>query len=93
MNDFSDIESELKKLRPAPVRADLVTRIEKALLEEASLPTAAELAQKRSKGANWISLGLGLGLAAAAGFLMLARVKDGPSAKSQPNVAAAETSA
>ena len=61
MNDFSEIESELKKLRPAPVEPNLVTRIEKALLEESSLPTAAVVARKRSKSANWISLGLGLG--------------------------------
>jgi hypothetical protein len=52
MNDSSDIESELKKLRPAPVRANLVTRIENALLEESSLPTAAVLAQKRSTLSN-----------------------------------------
>ena len=52
MNDFSDIESELKKLRPAPVAADLVARIEKALPEESSLPTAAVVAQKRSRGVS-----------------------------------------
>ena len=92
MNDFSEIESELKKLRPAPVDANLVTRIEKALLEESSLPTAAVVAQKRSRGANWSSLGLGLGLAAAALFLMLARVKDNQPAKNQPSVAAVKPS-
>ena len=87
MNDFSDIESELKKLRPVPMAANLVARIEKALLEGSSLPTAAVLAQKRSTRTNWISLGLGLGLAAAAGFLMLARVNDNEPAKTQPKVA------
>ena len=88
MNDFSEIENELKKLRPAPVEANLLTRIEKALLEESSLPTSAVVAQKRSTGTNWISLGLGLGLAAAAGFFMLARVNDNQPAKNQPSVAA-----
>ncbi len=88
MNDFSDIESELKKLQPAPVEANLLARVEKALLEESSFPTAAVVARKRSRSANWISLGLGLGLAAAAGFLMLARVNDNQSAKNQPSVAA-----
>ncbi len=88
MNDFSEIESELKKLRPAPVGSNLITRIEKALIEESSLPTAAELASKTSTRTNWISLGLGLGLAAAAGFLMLARVNDNEPVKNQPTVAA-----
>jgi hypothetical protein len=87
MNDFSEIERELEKLRPAPVGSNLVTRIEKALLEEASLPTATEVAQKHSTRGNWISLGLGLGLAAAAGFLMLARVNDNEPAKKQPAMA------
>jgi hypothetical protein len=87
MNDFSDIESELKKLQPAPVEANLLARIEKALLEESSFPTAAVVPQ-RSKRANWISLGLGLGLAAAAGFFLLARVNDNQPANNQPSVAA-----
>ncbi len=90
MNDFSEIESELKKLRPAPVNANLVTRIEKALREEPSLPAAGVVKQKHSTRTNWISLGLGLGLAAAAGFLMLARVHDEQPAKTQPSVAAAK---
>ena len=87
MNDFSEIENELKKLRPARVEGNLIARIEKALREESALPTAALLAPQRSSSANWISLGLGLGLAAAAGFLMLARVKDNQTVKKQPNVA------
>lgn len=91
MNDFSEIESELKKLRPARVQANLVARVEKALQEESSLPTAAVVTQKHSTRANWISLGLGLGLAAAAGFLMLARVHD-EAAKNQPTVAAVKAS-
>jgi hypothetical protein len=90
MNDFSEIENELKKLRPAPVEKNLIARIENQLLEESALPTAAVLAPKRSSSANWISLGLGLGLAAAAGCLMLARVKDNHPAKNQPKVAAAK---
>jgi hypothetical protein len=86
MNDFSEIENELKRLRPAPVEANLVARVEKALLDESA--PAAVLAPKRSSGANWISLGVGVGLAAAAGFLMLAHVKDNQSTKNQPKVVA-----
>ena len=89
MNDFSEIESELKKLRPAPAGENLVARMEKALLEESSLPSAAVTA-KQSSRANWISLGLGVGLAAAAGFLMLARVKDERAPTTQSTIAAAK---
>ena len=88
MNDFSEVEGELKKLRPAPVRRELAQRIEKAFLEETlSTPTSGVLPHNRSTRTNWIPLGLGLGLAAAAGFLMLARVKDNHPAKNQSNVA------
>jgi hypothetical protein len=91
MNDFSEIESELKKLRPTPVGTDLIARIEKALLEESSLPAAGKLAPDRSKR-NWLTLGVGLGLAAAAGFLMLARVNNEQPPKNQPQVAAVKRS-
>jgi hypothetical protein len=76
MNDFSEIEAELKKLRPAPVRDELRARIETVLTQPESLtPTAGKMKPAPSHRANWISLGLGLGLAAAAGFLLLARVQ------------------
>ena len=95
MNEFSDIESRSgKKLRPAPIGNKFGRADRKALLEESlRSPTAAVVAQKRSTRTNWISLGLGLGLAAAAGFLVLARVNDKQPAKNQPNVAVVETSA
>jgi hypothetical protein len=89
MNDFTEIESELKKLRPAPVATNLPARIEKAFREESSL-LSAKTSSKHSTRTNWISLGVGLGLAAAAGFLMLARVKDNQPAKNQPSVVAKE---
>lgn len=77
MNDFSEIESELKELRPALVRPELAIRIENAFREEIPPPPTGMLSHQRSSQANWISLGLGVGLAAAAAFLMLARVRDG----------------
>lgn len=89
MNDFSEIESELKKLRPAPVSNDLIARVEKRFLEESSISPAAP---KHSSRANWISLGLGLGLAAAAGFLMLARVHNEQPTKSEPLAATTKSS-
>lgn len=62
MNDFSELEADLKKLRPAPVSPELSRRIERALAAPAVLPTAGVLPHPRvgSGGGNWWSLGLGL---------------------------------
>ncbi len=65
MNDFSDIESKLRKLRPVQPSADLRTRIERALAEETSTPTAGVLPRERRFHFNWLSLGLGLTAATA----------------------------
>ena len=79
MNDFSDLEAELKKLRPRAVSPELTSRIERALVEannatevSSRTATAGVLPKPRTSRINW--LGLGLGLAAAATFLILARV-------------------
>lgn len=75
MNDFSELESELKKLRPRPASPDLAARIEIGLAEVAGkgTVTAGILPKPRSRfRPNWFALGLGL--AAAATFLLLARV-------------------
>jgi len=75
MNDFSDIESKLRKLRPVQPSADLRTRIERALAEETSTrlrsatarqaSTAGVLPRERRFHFNWLSLGLGLAAATA----------------------------
>ncbi len=63
MNDFSELEAELKRLRPAPASAELARRIERALEAPEEVPTAGILPRRRN--AAWWSLGLGLtGLAA-----------------------------
>jgi hypothetical protein len=84
MNDFSELEAELKKLRPRPASPDLAARIEVGLVEVAGrgTATAGVLPKKRRNfRPNWWALGLGL--AAAAIFLLLARVNvDRPSSKS-----------
>ena len=80
MNDFSELEAELKKLRPRPVSPDLAARIEVGLAEVAGrgVATAGVLPKRRSFRPNWFALGFGL--AAAAIFLLLARVNvDQPS--------------
>ncbi|MEY2494117.1 MAG: hypothetical protein QOJ45_609 [Verrucomicrobiota bacterium] len=82
MNDFSELEAELKKLRPRPASPDLAARIEVGLAEVAGhgTATAGVLPKRRSFRPNWWALGLGLG--AAATFLMLARMNvDRPSSK------------
>ena len=84
MNDFSELEADLKKLRPRPVSPDLQTRIEVSLAEtEAAgrgVATAGVLPKQRRFRPNWFALGLGL--AAAATFLLLARVNVDRPAKS-----------
>ena len=81
MNDFSELEAELKKLRPRPASPDLAGRIEISLAQEAAgrgTATAGVLPKRRSLRPNWFALGLGL--AAAATFLLLARMNvDRPS--------------
>jgi hypothetical protein len=75
MSDFTELEAELKKLRPRGASPDLSARIERDLDAEVSGRTAtAGVLPKRSRNfrVNW--LGLGLGLAAAATLLILARV-------------------
>ena len=73
MNDFSELEAELKKLRPAAASPDLTARIERGLAEVSGRTgTAGVLPKRRNIRVNWF--GLGLGLAAAAALLLLARV-------------------
>jgi len=82
MNDFSELEAELKKLRARPVSPDLKARVEVSLAQEEAAgrgtATAGVLPKQRRFRPNWLALGLGL--AAAAAFLILVRVNvDRPS--------------
>ena len=60
MNDFSDLEAELKQLRPAPVRDELFARIERLLIQPQAAPTAGILPRPSRRPNLWWSLGLGL---------------------------------
>jgi hypothetical protein len=80
MNEFSDLEAQLQQLRPAAPSPEMMKRVEQAL-ESSSTPTAGVLPKPKSR-VNWFALGAGL--AAAATFLVLARVgNEQPAAKQQ----------
>jgi hypothetical protein len=97
MNNFSELEAELKKLRPARASDEWISRIERALAEAGKSPDNIIRAESRSSGPpngkttpplassdfRISGLGLGLGLAAAATFLILARVDLRPGDKTK----------
>jgi hypothetical protein len=85
MNDFSELEDQLRKLRPVQPSADLVTRVERALGEQSSTSTAGLLPRERRFQFNWLSLGLGLATATALALFAFVRMHE-PS-KQTPAVA------
>jgi hypothetical protein len=70
MNDFSEIENELRKLRPAQPSPILFERIEEALDRR---PVVSPARQPERLPYNWLSLGIGL--AAAAVLVLFAAIK------------------
>ena len=72
MSDFSELETELKKLRPAPIPAGLLARVEHALAQPAAMPTAGLLSRRGKRSNAWSSLGLGLTTASALVLIWLA---------------------
>jgi hypothetical protein len=74
MNDFSELENELRKLRPAQPSPVLFERVGEALKDKASTAADATSGWWRFKEAthNWWSLGFGL--AAAAVLILFAAV-------------------
>ena len=91
MNDFSELEAELKKLRPAPVSEELRARIARQLVQSDPAPTAGLLPRPQQR-INFWSLGLGLAGAAALVLLAVARFSQAPLPQS-PMIAQAEESA
>jgi hypothetical protein len=60
MDEFSELEAELKKLRPLPVSDELRARLERALAHSVETPTAAILPRAAQRASRWWSLALGL---------------------------------
>jgi len=85
MNDFSELEQQLRKLRPILPSQNLALRIERALAETRSPGATAVLSRPRRS--NWSWLSLGLGLAAATAILIVARVNIDQPKKETKNVA------
>src|SRR5437762_13218462 len=71
MNDLSQVENELRKLRPARPSPILFERIEQAMIDGRAGASPAR--QPERLPYNWFSLGFGL--AAAAGLVLFAAVK------------------
>ena len=84
MNDFSELEAELRQLRPAPVSVELSARIESALTQ-AGTATAGLLPPSRQHRGLWWTLALGLTTATALILLGLGFV-DKPSSPIPPPV-------
>ena len=81
MSDFSELETELKKLRPAPVPTGLLARMENALAEPAEVPTAGLLPRRAKRSNAWWLLGLGLTTASALLLIWLAFFAEPPPAR------------
>ena len=86
MNDFSEIENELRNLRPVRPSAELFSRIEQGMADD-----SARIIRPARFRPGWISLGLGL--AAAAVVLVLARVNFPTSPQPQPTTASSTPAA
>ena len=90
MSDFSELEDQLRKLRPTQPSSELTTRIERALTEpEASTPAAGVLRHERRFRFNWLSVGLGL--AAATAMVLFAFVRFYETPKQSTAIASTKT--
>jgi len=83
MNDFSEIENELKKLRPAQASRELFVRIEQVL----AAPEISErkIIRPNRFRVNWVAIGFGL--AAAALFIVLAQISTDRTPKQGDSIA------
>jgi hypothetical protein len=79
MSDFSELEDQLRKLRPTQPSPELATRIERALAEpEATIPAAGVLTRERRVQFNWLSAGLSVAAATALVLFVFVRFYEAP---------------
>lgn len=73
MDEFSELEADLKKLRPAAISDALVSRLEREMTREreSGRRTAGVLPRRRPVFVRWCPVGAGI--AAALAFFLLAR--------------------
>jgi hypothetical protein len=92
MNDFSEIERELKKLRPVRPSQRLVSAVERALEEmREARPTAPVFLRKYRFALPQFRLSWGLGLAAAAALVLIFLRLNWPTPSRVPEQLAAGT--
>jgi hypothetical protein len=86
MNDFSELENELRKLRPLPPSAELFTRVEEGIAAAANHDAVSDKIIRPDRfRIGWRTVGLALG--AAAVVFILARIDLKDPAKTLPAVA------
>jgi hypothetical protein len=84
MNDFSELENQLRKLRPTAPSPELMRRVEQAMAEpKSSTATAAVLPRQQRLHFNWLSLGLGLAAATALVLFAIVRIEQPASTTSR----------
>ncbi len=87
MNDFTEIEVELKRLRPVRVGDDFIARVERGMEGADSATPSGGMVKRRPRfHINWLALGLGA--TAAAAFLVLIRIDNFGSRRSTAALAA-----
>lgn len=92
MNDFFELETKLKQIRPLPPSTELVSRVERGVADtRPSSASSRKIIHPHRFRTNWLSLGVAL--AAAAVLLILARIDWKPSLKRGPSVVSATTGA
>ena len=89
MDDFFELEADLKRLRPTLVSAVLTFQVENALLQKPGpiIATAGILAPRQSAPTSWLPFGLGLAAAIALfaiAFSLSHRAQDKTVASSPP---------
>jgi hypothetical protein len=86
MNDFSDMENELRALRPVAPSDELTTRLDRAIGELDLAASPNNVIRPSHFNFGWTVIGFGL--AAAATFLILTRVNLPVTFRTSPAVAA-----